>query len=124
MKAFNPSGENAAAIALLIFNDMVDDEDATRYTRLGVETVSEKMAVPPLEDTARTLPVTNPRVVPCAGSEVNGLAVPPKLAGVMANAPNWLPAKALSPAASNISEFGDAGICPAPPESPLELETL
>ncbi len=95
MKAFKPSRENAADVALLMFSGVEEGGDEavlTRYTRLGVETVSEKMAKLPFAETARILPVTRPIGVPEAGRDWNGLAeAEPKLAGLMARAPNSLP---------------------------------
>src|SRR5580658_1168036 len=66
IKVFNPSGENAAAVALLMLNGRAEDEAPKRYTWLGLETVSEKTACVPLCETAMTLPVTRPRGVPGA----------------------------------------------------------
>src|ERR1700693_863469 len=110
MKAFKPSGENAAAVALLMFSAVVDvGLVLTTYTWLGVETVSEKTAMEPLCETSRTLPVTTPRVVPGADKAVKGLLDPPMLPGVMARAPNSLPMKALSPAGSKIRELSGVG---------------
>ena len=94
MKTFKPSRENAAAVALLMFSGVEEGDEAvlTRYTRLGVETVSEKMAKLPFAETARILPVTRPIGVPEAGRDSNGVAeAEPKLAGLMAIAPKSLP---------------------------------
>ncbi len=91
MKVFKASGENAAAVALLMLRAVAAEEPLTTYTWLGVEIVSEKTAALPFCETAMTLPVTRPRGVPGAGKEVNGLVELPKLAGVMATAPNSLP---------------------------------
>lgn len=137
MKASNPSGENAAVVALLMFKGMLldvvtvvvvgveeddfeDDDEVgevvvvvvtlAMYTWFGVETVSENTAAPPLCETPITLPVTTPNRVPGAVRDVNALVVVPRLPGLMDRAPYWLPRKARSPAGSNMREFGGAGM--------------
>src|SRR5208283_1642125 len=125
MKASRPSGENAAPVALLMFSGVVDDgAELTTYTWLGVEIVSEKMAMWPLCETARTLPVTRPMGVPGASRGENGLELPPTLPGLMARAPNSLPAKAASPAGSNTRELGGVGISAAAPGRLVVVVTL
>src|SRR5258708_32113210 len=98
MKTFKPSRENAAAVALLMFSGVEEGGDEavlTRYTRLGVETVSEKMAKLPFAETARILPVTRPIGVPEAGRDWNGLAEgEPEMPVLRGRAPNSVPIEA------------------------------
>src|SRR5580698_2901001 len=86
--------------------------------------VSEKIAIPPLGETPITFPVITPLSVPGAARPVKAPVELPRFAGETSTAPNWLPMKAWSPAASKIKEFGGADMGLAPPETSLVVEML
>ena len=79
--------------------------------------MSEKTAILPLLETARTFPVTAP-------TELNGLVLPPKFEGLIASAAISLPMNALSPARSKSKELGASGSEAGRPTTFLELVTL
>ena len=73
MKAFSPSGEKAAAVAPVMLKGAEFDaapDELTTYTWLGVRNVSEKIADPPVADTAGTIAAVGTDPWPALSSDL------------------------------------------------------
>src|ERR1051325_6045000 len=101
IKAFNPSGENAAALAAGMLKAVVL-LPLTMYTWFGVCSVSANRGIAPFCDTARIFPVTVP-------IELNGLLPVPRFVGLMMMAPKSLPMYTWLPKRSYRKELGGSG---------------
>lgn len=84
-------------VVVVVVDEEEDDEEdvvlvtLATYTWFGVETVSEKTAMPPFCETPMTLPVMTPNCVRGIVKAVNALLLVPMLAGLSVSAPYWLP---------------------------------